>query len=167
MPAKKVATGMEDEDPRRRLMFFKKDIEKIAKVLKTFLKNAKARCILLVDKDGHLVTKEGESSTFDIDNISALVAGSFAATRQMAKLLGEKEFSINFHQGKRDHIVLSLVGDRTVLAVVFDDRTTLGMVRLYAHQVASKLAEFFDEIHGRRRNRPDDFGSAGPPLAPA
>jgi predicted regulator of Ras-like GTPase activity (Roadblock/LC7/MglB family) len=85
-----------------------------------------------------------------MDTISALVAGSFAATKQMAKLLGEEEFSIMFHQGRKDNIQLSLVGERTILAIIFDDKTTLGMVRLYASQVSSKLASLFDEIAARK-----------------
>ena len=146
-----MAMGKADESLRStRLVFYKEDIERIAKTLNTFFKNANARCVLLVDKDGHLVTKEGESSTYDMDTISALVAGSFAATTQMAKLLGEEEFSIMFHQGKKDNIQLSLVGERTILAVIFDDKTTLGMVRLYASQVSSKLAELFSEIAERK-----------------
>jgi predicted regulator of Ras-like GTPase activity (Roadblock/LC7/MglB family) len=143
--------GRSDESLRAtRLVFYREDIEVIGKTLTVFLKNANAQCALLVDKDGHLVTKEGESSTYDMDTISALVAGSFAATKQMAKLLGEEEFALMFHQGKKDNIQLSLVGERTILAVIFDDRTTLGMVRLYSTQVSSKLGQVFNEISARK-----------------
>lgn len=143
--------GRSDESLRAtRLVFYKEDIEAIGKALISFLKNSNARCALLVDKDGHLVTKEGESSTVDTDTISALVAGSFAATGQMARLLGEEEFSLMFHQGKKDNIQLSLVGERTILAVIFDDRTTLGMIRLYSTQVAAKLGQVFQEIAARK-----------------
>ncbi len=159
-----MGLGKADDSLRSsRLVFYKEDIEKISKTLIAFLKNANARCVLLVDKDGHLVTKEGEASTYDMDTISALVAGSFAATKQMAKLLGEEEFSIMFHQGKKDNIQLSLVGQRTILAVIFDDKTTLGMVRLYASQVSSKLAELFDEIGERKgagEKISEEFGEA-------
>lgn len=146
-----------------RLVFYKEDIETIGKTIRSFLKNANAQCALLVDKDGHLVTREGESTTYDLDTISALVAGSFAATKQMALLMGEQEFSLMFHQGKKDNIQLSLVGDRTILAVIFDDRTTLGMVRLYSSQVSAKLAQTFKEIadrklEGERISR--DFGES-------
>ncbi len=55
------------------------------------------------DRQGHLVTKRGEARTVDIDTISALVAGSFAATKEMARLLGEDEFTAMFHQGERDN----------------------------------------------------------------
>ena len=156
--------GKSDDSLRTtRLVFYKEDIEVIGKALNVFLKNANAHCALLVDKDGHLVTKEGESMTFDVDTISALVAGSFAATKQMAKLLGEEEFSLMFHQGKKDNIQLSLVGDRTILAVIFDDRTTLGMVRLYSSQVAAKLGQVFRDINDRKKEGEkisQDFGVA-------
>ncbi len=159
-----MAMGKSDEGMRSsRLVFYKEDIEKIERVLAQFLKSANAKCALLVDKDGHLVTKSGEASTYDMDTISALVAGSFAATKQMAKLLGEEEFSIMFHQGKKDNIQLSLVGDRTILAIIFDDKTTLGMVRLYAGQVASKLGTLFDDIAQRKSEAESiskDFGQA-------
>lgn len=156
--------GRSDDSLRStRLVFYKEDIEVIGKSLNVFLKNANAQCALLVDKDGHLVTREGQSTTFDVDTISALVAGSFAATKQMAKLLGEEEFSLMFHQGKKDNIQLSLVGERTILAVIFDDRTTLGMVRLYSSQVASKLAQVFAGIADRKSEGEkisQDFGQA-------
>jgi len=126
-----------------RLSFYSEDIEKIDKLLGEFLRLSGAKCALLIDKEGHLVTRKGEVRTVDMDTISALVAGSFAATKEMARLLGENEFSALFHQGERDNIQLTLVGDRTLLTILFDDRTTVGMVRLYASETAKKLAEIY------------------------
>jgi predicted regulator of Ras-like GTPase activity (Roadblock/LC7/MglB family) len=128
-----------------RLQFYKEDIDKIDKILSEFLRLSGAKSALLIDKDGHMVTKRGEVRTIDIDTISALVAGSFAATKEMARLLGEDEFTALFHQGERDNIQLSLVGERTLLTILFDDRTTVGMVRLYAGETAKKLAEVYQE----------------------
>ena len=163
----RVGTDMSDDEEPQRLVFYKDDIKKITKTLNAFLKNAKARCVLLVDKEGYVLSKEGDSSTYDLDTISALVAGSFTATKQMAKLQGEEEFSIMFHKGKKDNIQLSLVGDRTLLAVLFDDKTTLGMVRLHASQVTAKLTELFNDIakRGRKGSGPSD--GPGPSLSPA
>ena len=90
-----------------RLTFYKDDIDRIEKLLAEFLRLSGAKCALLIDKEGHLVTKTGELRTIDIDTISALVAGSFAATKEMARLLGEEEFTAMFHQGERDNIQLS------------------------------------------------------------
>lgn len=96
-----------------------------------------------------MVTKVGSTGDIDLQSVSALVAGSYAATREMARLLGEDEFSVLFHQGKRDSIQLTLVGERTILATVFDERTTIGMVRLYATESSEKLAKIFAEIKHR------------------
>ena len=128
-----------------RLTFYKEDVEKIDKLLGEFIRLSGAKCALLIDKDGHLVTRRGEVRTIDMDTISALVAGSFAATKEMARLLGEDEFTALFHQGQRDNIQLSLVGDRTLLTILFDDRTTVGMVRLYASETAKKLGDIFED----------------------
>ena len=153
----------DDSLRRARVVFYKEDMTRIERLLDQFLQTASAKCALLVDKDGHLVTKSGEAGSYDMDTISALVAGSFAATKQMATLLGEEEFSIMFHQGKKDNIQLSLVGDRTILAVIFDEKTTLGMVRLYANQVSSKLLSIFKVImerKGEQEKISQDFGEA-------
>jgi len=80
------------------------------------------------------------------------VAGSFAATKEMARLLGEEEFSALFHQGSRDNIQLTLVGDRTLLTILFDDKTTVGMIRLYATETSRKLGEVFADASGRADN---------------
>ena len=134
-----------------RLVFYKKDMQKIDAVLSNLLRLSNGKCALLVDKEGHMVARSGHSATFDVDTISALVAGSFAATHEMARILGEEEFTVMFHQGKRDNIQLNLIGDRTILTVIFDEATTVGMVRLYTAEAGKKLEEIFDEMDGSDR----------------
>ena len=132
-----------------RMAFYEGDIERLDAELDGFLELSGARCALLVDREGHLVTRRGEPIQASMETISALIAGSFAATREMARLLGEEEFSSLFHQGQRDNIQLSLVGDRSLLAVVFDDRTNLGLVRFYAQECTRRLKDILIEISER------------------
>ena len=134
-----------------RLVFYKEDIQQIDSTLREFLSRSKSRAAMLVDKDGHLITQEGNAdmTEMDVDTISALVAGCFAATREMARILGEEEFTALFHQGRKDNLQLTLVGQRTILAVLFDDSTTIGMVRLYAAEAARKLTSLFRKILSR------------------
>ena len=120
------------------------------------MKLSESNCNILIDKDGHPITQAGETEGIDLDTISALVAGSFAATREMARYIGEEEFSVLFHQGKRDNIQLSLIMDRCILVTIFDDRTTIGMVRLYAKEATNKLSEIFREILSRKDAAPPD-----------
>ena len=64
-----------------------------------------------------------------------VVAGAFAATKEMARHLGEEEFSVLFHQGKKDSIHLTLIGDRTLMTIIFDERTTIGLAaRVTEHE---------------------------------
>ncbi len=142
-------SNIEKELVQNRLVFYENDIEKINKVLQAFITLSEAKCAMLIDKEGHMVTNAGQEAQFDTDTISALAAGSFAATKEMAKVLGEDEFSVLFHQGKVDNIQLTLIGDRCLLAVVFDERTTIGMVRLYAKEAATRLMEIFKVVEKR------------------
>lgn len=147
-----------------RMAFYEEDIERIDGELDGFLELSGARASLLIDREGHLVTRRGESIQSSADTISALVAGSFAATKEMARLLGEEEFATMFHQGQRDNIQISLVGERSLLAIVFDDRTNLGLVRFYAQECTRRLREIMNEVtHRDPSNGPtlaDDFSSS-------
>lgn len=147
-----------DEKLRQdRLVFYKDEIARIDRLLGELLTLSRAKCAFLIDKEGHTVARTGEIPGFDLDTFSALVAGSFAATREMARLLGEQEFSVMYHQGTRDHIQLNLVDDRTILTVIFDDRTTVGMVRLYAKEAEKGLVRIFAD--GSRESESVDLGA--------
>jgi predicted regulator of Ras-like GTPase activity (Roadblock/LC7/MglB family) len=137
-------TSVSDQKLRQTaLVFYQEDIAAIETILDAFLKRSAAKCALLVDKDGHMITARGETNEVDLDTISALVAGSFAATKALAHQFGEQDFSALFHQGKSGNIQLSLVADRALLTALFDDNTTIGMVRLYAAEAAKRLNDIF------------------------
>jgi predicted regulator of Ras-like GTPase activity (Roadblock/LC7/MglB family) len=140
------------------LIIYEEEIATIDDILKRMLKGAEAKCALLVDKDGHLITRQGFTHSLDTTALAALLAGSFASTKEIAKLVGEPEFSVLFHQGKKDHIHMSIVGERSILVVIFDDRTTIGMVRLYAKEASSELTRVFQEITDRKH---EDEGGIG------
>jgi predicted regulator of Ras-like GTPase activity (Roadblock/LC7/MglB family) len=120
-------------------VLYEDQIKRIDKALTRIIKESEAKCALLVDKDGHLITRQGFTHTLDTTALAALLAGSYASTKEIARLVGEPEFSVLFHQGKRDHIHISLIGERTIMVVIFDDRTTIGMIRLYAKEVGDSL----------------------------
>jgi predicted regulator of Ras-like GTPase activity (Roadblock/LC7/MglB family) len=136
------------------MVFYTADVQRFEGELDGFLELSGARSALLIDREGHLVTRRGETVQNSLDSISALIAGSFAATREMARLLGESQFNTLFHQGQRDSIQVSLVGETALFATVFDGRTNLGLVRYYATETAQRLEAMLAEM----LNRP-----AGPP----
>ena len=124
-------------------------------VLDRLLELADARQALLVDVEGHLITSRGTSSVaLNVENVSALVAGTFAATKATAKQLGQDGFSVLFHQGEKDSIQLTLIDDRMLLAIIFDQSTTIGMVRVYASETATKIGELVARQDWKKEDDP-------------
>lgn len=131
---------------KKPLVLTEEAMERINKTLVALLKQSDAKCAILVDQDGKCVAKKGFTKTIDTDALSALIAGAFSSTRAMAKLVGERDFSVLFHQGDKDHIHNVLVDDDTILTVIFDDRTTIGLVRLYSKDTAQTLKDILSQI---------------------
>jgi predicted regulator of Ras-like GTPase activity (Roadblock/LC7/MglB family) len=141
------------------LVIHEEEIAKIEKILNWLIKNSQAKCALLVDKDGHLITRQGFTHSLDTTALAALLAGSFASTKEIARLVGEPEFSVLFHQGKKDHIHICLVGERSILAVIFDDRTTIGLVRLYAKETSEELTTILASVDKEKRDKSSEMDS--------
>lgn len=143
---------METNDQKLReyyLSFYVEDIEKIDKVLSNYLALSKAKSVFLIDKSGNMITHKGENHSINIDELSALVAASFAATKEIARLLGETEFTVMFHQGKKDNIHISLIGNKAISVTLFGDDTTVGMVGHYSRELSQKLTSIFEIISKR------------------
>jgi len=101
--------------------------------------------VFLVDKDGQEIASLGEVGNLDTTSLASLAAGNVAATGGMAQLIGEKEFPTLSHEGEKDSIHISVIG-RLLLVVVFDERSSLGLVKLRSKQVSQQLASMFEEI---------------------
>jgi predicted regulator of Ras-like GTPase activity (Roadblock/LC7/MglB family) len=76
----------------------------------------------------------------DVTVIAALAAGSFAATRELARRIGEVEFNALYHQGNGNHMFMNSVDDETIMITVFGSRTTVGLVRFYSTATAQNVA---------------------------
>ncbi|MFW5829256.1 MAG: roadblock/LC7 domain-containing protein [Planctomycetota bacterium] len=130
----------------RRLAFYSEDVDRFNEALNAFVKKANAVCALLIDKEGHMVAKQGFVDNIDTTALSALVAGSFASTREVAKLLGEQEFDVLFHQGPQHAILLNLIGDRTLQVTVFDSSTKQGLIQVMSNELAGKVKTILEDI---------------------
>jgi len=114
--------------------------EELLSALRKLLVDASAKVVFLVDKNGTLLASIGDAVGFDTTSLASLAAGNIAATGGLANLIGEKEFSILFHEGERDNMHLSVVAERLILVVVFDRRSSVGLVRLRVRQATARLA---------------------------
>jgi predicted regulator of Ras-like GTPase activity (Roadblock/LC7/MglB family) len=129
--------------------FTEDDFGAITKSLERFLFDSNASCALLVDRTGQLVATVGEQPKFDPTAFATLTAADFSANDQLAKLIGENDFNSLFHQGEKESMYLADVARRVILVVLFDNRTTLGLVRLKMKQTVDELAKLFEEVFKR------------------
>lgn len=107
--------------------------------LKDYLEKSEARWAALVDKGGNLFAEFGETGPLDMSMLCALAAGSFAATHELARRLGETEFCALYHEGSGVSILMTALKYDCLLVTVFDKRTNIGLVRFYAQQGTDSL----------------------------
>ena len=129
--------------------FTEDDFGAITQSLQRFLFDSNARCALLVDRTGQLVATVGEQPKFDPTAFATLTAADFSANDQLAKLIGESDFNSLFHQGEKESMYLADIARRLILVVLFDNRTTLGLVRLKMKQTVDELGKLFEQVFAR------------------
>ena len=142
------------------LVMYDEDYQKILAALQRLVGDANAKGIFLVDKSGQLIAEAGEMGGVDTTSLASLTAGNIAATSGLAKIIGEDEFPVHFHQGARDNLHITLVAKRLILVVVFDDRSSLGLVRLRVKKATAELARVFEEL--RKKAEHEIQASASP-----
>ncbi len=133
------------KDGSRQIILTAKQFDEITKVLSELAAKTKASTILMADISGQLITQRGNTDDINTAILSALAASDFAATAEMAKLIGEDaKFKLLFHEGEKRNVYLSNVGDNFFLVVVFDVSVTLGLVRIYTKKAIQNLLSVFD-----------------------
>lgn len=130
--------------------FTEDDYSAIMRSLQRFLEESNARSALLVDRSGQLVATAGDSPHFDPTAFATLTAADFSANDQLARLIGETEFSSLFHQGEQESMYLVDIVRRVILVILFDNRTTLGLVRLKVKPTVEELNALFTAMFRRR-----------------
>jgi predicted regulator of Ras-like GTPase activity (Roadblock/LC7/MglB family) len=128
------------------LVMYEEEFDKLSSVLARLWVDANAKIVFLVDKNGQQLAAKGDLEKVDATSLASLTAGNVAATDGLARLIGEKEFSILFHEGERDNIHISIVGQRLILVVIFDERSSLGLVRLRVRKAAAELEEILSQM---------------------
>ena len=127
-------------------VMYDEEFERIQGVCTRLHRDSNARAVLLIDKNGQLIADAGDVSNLDTVSLSSLTAGNVAATGGIAKLLKEKEFTGQFHEGERTNVHISLVAQRVILVILFDERSSLGLVRLRVKKAGGELSDVFEAM---------------------
>jgi predicted regulator of Ras-like GTPase activity (Roadblock/LC7/MglB family) len=142
------------------LVMYEEEFNRITAVCERLTKDANAKVVFLVDKNGQLISAAGQTHNIDTTSLASLTAGNVAAMGGLAKLIGEAEFPNQYHEGSADSLYMTIVGSRMVLVVIFDNRTSLGLVRLRIKKAADELGKIL-EVLMRKAESP----VAGSPFA--
>jgi predicted regulator of Ras-like GTPase activity (Roadblock/LC7/MglB family) len=147
------------------LVLLEADHTRFSGVLDKLRKDANAKVVFLIDKNGQQLAHSGDVSGLDPTSLASLTAGNVAATDGLAKLLGEREFSILFHEGEHDNLHISIVAGKTILVVLFDEHSSLGLVRLRVKKATGELATIVEEIVARSQSGRAGFPGGAAPFA--
>jgi predicted regulator of Ras-like GTPase activity (Roadblock/LC7/MglB family) len=132
--------------PAPDIVMYEEEFNQIKQIISKLRVDANAKVVFLVDKNGQQIAAHGEVDNLDTTSLASLTAGNVAATDGLARLIGEKEFSILFHEGEKDNIHISIVASRVILVVIFDERSSLGLVRLRVKKASAELNDVFAKI---------------------
>ena len=111
-------------------VMYEEQLGQINAILSRLRADSNARAVFLIDRNGQQLALTGDAAEeFDVTSLASLTAGNVASTDAIARLIGEKEFSILFHEGEKDNIHISIVAQRVILVVIFDERSSLGLRR--------------------------------------
>ncbi|GAB4540022.1 MAG: roadblock/LC7 domain-containing protein [Haliangiales bacterium] len=128
------------------LVMYEEELQQINQVCQMLQRDSNAKAVLVIDRNGQAISEAGEVEHLDITSLSSLTAGNVAATGGIANLLSEKEFSGQFHEGERTNVHISIVAARVILLVLFDQRSSLGLVRLRVRKAAAELTRILDAL---------------------
>jgi predicted regulator of Ras-like GTPase activity (Roadblock/LC7/MglB family) len=103
-----------------------------------------SKFVALVSTSGQPITTSPPDVHSDTLSLAALAAGSFAATRQLAEVLSEREFTLLFHEGKESNLHVVQVTEQILLLITFGRETQVGRVRLYTSRALEVLKPVFE-----------------------
>src|SRR5262245_29683825 len=127
------------------IIIHEQQFQRIKTVLVRLCIESAARVVFLIDRDGQPIAVHGDLGDMDTTSFASLAAGNVAATSSMAKLIGEDNFPTLAHEGEHESIYISVIG-RSLLVVVFDGNSTLGLVKLRTKKASYDVAEILNDI---------------------
>ena len=134
--------------------------EALKQLLTSLVRKSEAITALLISREGVCISQAGDTSSLNSTALAALVAGMFAATREVANIVGEEQFSILLQQGEKRHIHISLIGQRYMMVVVFEDYRRIGRVRHEARSIGPDLVRILEH---REKTKKEDAGDISVP----
>jgi predicted regulator of Ras-like GTPase activity (Roadblock/LC7/MglB family) len=146
MARPKRAIRLEEAMSNPQMVMYEEEFNQIQTIVDSLVQAANSKVVFIIDKNGQLIAAAGDTEQIDTTSLASLTAGNIAATGGIAKLLRENEFATQFHEGEKANIHIQLVGNRVILVVIFDNKTSLGLVRLRVKKASEQLNSIFESL---------------------
>ncbi|HOV87897.1 MAG TPA: roadblock/LC7 domain-containing protein [Syntrophobacteraceae bacterium] len=127
------------------LILTKGEVDQLDKIVRKELLDAGANHVMIVDMAGNLILERGSLHMNDILALAVLSAANFAATAQIARLIGEEDFTLLFHKGDKRNIHFSRLDKEYILVTLFDENVSLGLIRLRSGSAVEQLLNVFNK----------------------
>jgi predicted regulator of Ras-like GTPase activity (Roadblock/LC7/MglB family) len=133
-------------DGSKIITFSADQYEGVKKYLGELYSKTRAKVVLFADMAGQIICERGDTAEMNTTVLAALAAGDFAATAEIAKLVGEGDrFKLHLHEGETKNVYLTNVGDQFFLIIIFDANVALGMVRVYTKKAVESILVVVEE----------------------
>jgi len=138
------------------IVITEKEMKKINYCLNGMVSSSMAHSVLLIDRSVQLIAQQGNTPEIDVLSLSSLTAANFGATAEIARILGEEEFTLLFHKGRSENVYFSAIGEHVIMVTLFDDRTSLGLIRLQINKIIDELSVILSSIFEKGRSKSSD-----------
>lgn len=120
----------------------------IDEVLRDLAQKLPAQFVLLTDVSGQIISIRGDRSKVgEPVALGSLVAGDLAASREIARMLGEYgAYQMVLREGKEGHTFIAEAGPYMALLVKVGTDVPLGWARMLILQAAQRLAAIVDAL---------------------
>lgn len=125
-------------------------IQEINSVLQDLVDKSESNAALLVEKSGQLISLYGEVDVRNTVALAALVGGAFASTKELGRLIGEEEFAMMYQQGRKSHIIIAALSTHDLLVVIFDDKTSIGLVKVMIKKAIDDLSGIVSKLRSQK-----------------
>ncbi|NUN94327.1 MAG: roadblock/LC7 domain-containing protein [Verrucomicrobiae bacterium] len=139
----------------------KEDVVELDNILEDYLHKSDADFTMVIDRGGTVIAQCGKAGNKDVAIVAALAAGSFAATKELARRIGENEFSALYHQGRGRHIFMSSIDEHTIIITLFGEETTVGLVRFYTVDIVPPISALLERFRSREAPSIPELSATG------
>lgn len=120
-------------------------VEDVKSIINEKLISENVQTVMVIDGAGNILAHCGQDTDgLDAISLAALTAANFGATSQIAKLIGENDFSLLYHKGEKANIHFARLGGEMILISIFGDDVSLGLVRVRVEELAEDINKIFE-----------------------